>query len=323
MIAHGATATLWVLLAVGAAAAGEQSGSPTGPAAGQAFIAQCQVFLIDDVPVPAREAGVLVVMPLREGQQIRRGQLVGQIDDRQAQYQKLAAELQRDAAVAKAADDIEVRYAQASFGVAEAELSQNEEINRRSPGSVSSAELRRLKLTRQRAQLQIDRSRLELKVAGMSADVEQAAVASAEDSIERRKIVAPFDGTVVEVLHQESEWVDVGQPVVRIIRLDRLRVEGFLDAHQFNPEEVLGRAATIEIERARGQKVRLPGKVVFVSPLVQAGNKYRIRAEVQNQVQNNHWLLGPGMVAAMTIHVAPETTTAPYEEKNRRISNKE
>ena len=41
------------------------------------------------------------------------------------------------AAVTSASDDIEIRYAEASLGVAEAELKQSEEINRRSPGSVS------------------------------------------------------------------------------------------------------------------------------------------------------------------------------------------
>ncbi len=54
---------------------------------------------------------------------------------------------------------------------------------------------------------------------------------------------------------------------------------------------------------ARGQTVRLPGKVVFVSPLVQAGDRYRVRAEVENRQQNEHWLLRPGMSASMTIHV--------------------
>ena len=137
----------------------------------------------------------------------------------------------------------------------------------------------------------------------MSADVHQATVAAAEENIERRKIVAPFDGVVVDVLRQRGEWVDTGEPVLRLIRLDRVRVEGFFDASQFNPEEVSGRPVTVEIERARGQRVRLPGTVVFISPLVQAGNKYRVRVEVENHQHEGHWLLGPGMTASMVIHI--------------------
>jgi macrolide-specific efflux system membrane fusion protein len=259
------------------------------------------------------ETGAIVALAVGEGDAVQPGQLLARIDDRRNQFEKLAAELKRSAALTKAQDDIEVRFAQASLGVADAELTQSEEINRRSPGTVSTAELRRLQLTSQRAKLQIDRSRLEQKIAGMTADVETTAVAAAEDKIERCKIVAPFAGTVLDVLRHEAEWVDAGEPVLRIIRLDRLRVEGFLDVRQFNPEEILNQPVFVEIERARNEAVRLPGKVVFISPLVQAGDRYRVRAEVENRQQNNFWLLGPGMSASMTIQVQ----TAPASVANR------
>ena len=71
----------------------------------------------------------------------------------------------------------------------------------------------------------------------------------------------------------------------------------------------MNQPVTVEIERARGQTVRLSGKVVFISPLVQAGDRYRVRAEVENRQQNNHWLLGPGMSASMTIHVQAAATS--------------
>ena len=299
-------AMTWTLISTVAAVGLGQDRPPASASAGGqrvALIEHCQVFLIEDVRVPAREAGVITRLESGQGDQVRRGRLLAQIDDRQPQYAKLTAELEREAALARAGDEIEIKYAEASLGVADAEMKQSEEINRRSPGSVSAAEMRRLKLTRHRAELQIVRSRLDMKVAGMTADVHQAAVAAAEENIDRRKITAPFDGMVVDLLRQRGEWVDTGEPVLRMIRLDRVRVEGFFDARQFNPEEVSGRPVTVEIERARGQKVRLPGAVVFVSPLVQAGYKYRVRVEVQNQQQDAHWLLGPGMSASMAIHI--------------------
>ena len=40
---------------------------------------------------------------------------------------------------------------------------------------------------------------------------------------------------------------------------------------------------------------------VAASPLVTAGNKYRVRAEVVNRTEKGQWLLRPGMTAAMTI----------------------
>jgi multidrug efflux pump subunit AcrA (membrane-fusion protein) len=305
------------LAAVGVPPDSSSDPTPTFAAPTQAapgVIDHCQVFLIDDVKVPARESGVLISMKPRENSSVRKGTELAKIDDREAQIDKLASELERDAASARANDDIEVRYAEASRDVAAAELNESTEINRRSPGSVSAAELRRLELTRRRAELQIDRSRLELDVARKTADVKEAAVAAAAESIDRRRILAPFDGTVIDIVRQQGEWVNAGETVFRVIRLDRLRVEGFLDASLLNPEEIANRPVTVELARARGQVVRLNGEVTFVSPLVQAGEKYRVRAEIQNLARDGHWLLLPGMSASMIIHTdatAASTTSRP------------
>jgi len=268
-----------------------------------ATMTHCQVFLIHDTELSAKESGTITAIHVREGDEVRAGTMLACIDDRQAQYDKLSAELKRDAALAKSQDDIEVRFAEAAFGVADAELNQSLAINRHTSNAVSGAEIRRLRLTRQKAQLQIDRSRLELKIAGMTADVETTAVAAAEERIRRRQVMAPFDGIVLEVKRDPAEWVKTGDPLLRLIRLDRLRVEGFLQVREFNPEEVAGRNVTVAVQRARGQVVRLPGRVVFVSPTVQAGDKYRIRAEVENRLQDHHWVLRPGMSATMSIDV--------------------
>jgi len=275
-----------------------QAPTPTG----LATIERCQIFLIQDVEVPAEQAGRLVRVDVRENDIVEHHDLLAQIDDRQAQLQKTAAELERNAAQTRADDDIEVRFSEKSFELADAELRQDLEINQNSRGAIPAAEIRRKNLARHRAELQIDRSKLDLRVAQMTADVQQAAVLAAEDNILRRQITAPFKGVVVDVIKQEGEWVDIGEPVVRIVRLDRLRVDGFLNGKEFNPSELSDRTITVQVELARGQIERFSGKVTFVSPLVEAGNNYRIRAEVENRQQQGHWLLRPGMTATVTVH---------------------
>jgi multidrug resistance efflux pump len=277
--------------------------SEATPAYDTAQVKYCLVSIIEEVQVPAQEAGPLVALVVQDGALVKQGQLLGQIDDRQPQLQKFAAEMERDSAIARASDDIEVKYAEAALDVADAELAQNEEINRRSPGSVPATELRRLRLTKRRAELQIDKSRLDLKVAAMTANVQEAAVKLAEENIRRRHIASPIDGMVVAVNRHQGEWVSAGEPVVRVVRMDRLRVEGFVSAADFNPGEVGGRPVTVEVELARGRRVSFNGQVVFVSPQIQAGNKYRVRAEVDNRTEQNQWLLRPGTSAEMTIHL--------------------
>jgi macrolide-specific efflux system membrane fusion protein len=268
-----------------------------------AVMQSCQVFLIHTAEVPALETGPLSAITVKEGDFVKQDDLLAQIDDRQAQLQKLSAEAERDAAQAKADDDIDVRYAMKSLELAEAELTQDLEIKRRTPGAVTDAEIRRKQLVKTREQLGIDRAQLDRRIARLTAQVKATAVDAAQETILRRKILAPFDGVVVEVLKYESEWVNAGEAVFRVVRMDRLRVEGFLNGTEINPAEVARRPVTVEIDLAHGRRAQFPGEVVWVNPLMQAGNKFRIRAEVDNRLERNEPLLRPGMSARMVVHI--------------------
>jgi macrolide-specific efflux system membrane fusion protein len=285
-----------------------QSASPT-PAARSVQLTHCLVSLIEDVQVPALEAGALTSVDVVEGQFVTRGQVLARIDDRQPLLDEQAAELQRDAALAKAQDDIEVRYAEAALAVAIAELERALAIERRSPGGITQQEIQKLQLAKHRDELQIERSKLELRVARMNADVHEAAVKSAENAVERRQIISPLDGVVVTLFHEKGEWVAAGESVVQVVRIDRLRVEGFLTATEVAPEDVAERPVMIEVQLSGQRAARFVGKVVYVSPLVQAGGKYRVRAEVENRIDNGHPLLRPGMTATMTIQTGPPLTS--------------
>lgn len=268
-----------------------------------ASVPHCQVFLIHDVPLPAQQAGPLARVLVKEGQLVKQGELLVQVDDTQARLAKASAEAEQVAAQAKADDDIDERFALKSFELADEELRQDLEIRRASKGAVTDAEIRRKQLVRIREQLGIDRARLDRQVAQLTADVKATAVEAAEDDIQRRRIVAPFDGLIVEVLKQEAEWVNSGDAVLRLVRLDRLRVDGFISGAQLNPADVAQRHVTVEIQLAHGRVERFDGQVTFVSPLVNAGNKYRVHAEVANRFERNEPLLRPGMTAAMVIHL--------------------
>lgn len=269
----------------------------------RAVLSHCQVLLINDVDVPAEEAGRLLTVNAKEGDYVEKDALVAQINNQQAILSKVAAELERDAAQTRADDDIEVQYSIKSFELAETELNNDVEINRRQPGSVPATEIRRKQLDRTRAELQIGRSRLDLKVAQMTADVQNAAVQAAEDSIQRRRIIAPFSGQVLQVYRQSNEWVNIGEPVVRVVQMDRLYVDGFISGADYNVVDIANRPVTVEIALARGRREQFKGQVVFVNPIVQAGNRYRVRAEVENRQEKEQWLLNPGSTATMVIHL--------------------
>src|SRR4051812_40671426 len=100
----------WLALAVPpTVGATTPSPLPAVSPAREVQLTHCLVSLIEDVQVPAREAGALTNVAVVEGQYVTQGQLLAQIDDQQPRLDKLAAELERDAALVKAQDNIEVR----------------------------------------------------------------------------------------------------------------------------------------------------------------------------------------------------------------------
>jgi macrolide-specific efflux system membrane fusion protein len=290
-------------LALLALAAPPLVSTPAAPPGKHVKLTQCLVSLLADVQVPALEAGALSGIDVTEGQLVSTGQLLARIDDRQPQLDRLAAELERDAALARAEDDIEVRFAVAAQAVAAAELERAVAIERRSPGGVTQQEIQKLQLAKHRDELQIEKSKLDMRVSKMKADVHQAAVKSALDALGRRQIVSPLDGIVVALLHDKGEWVAAGESVVQVVRIDRLRVEGLVSAAEHSPEDIANRPVVVEVPLAGGRVGRFAGQVVFISPLVAAGNSYRVRAEVENRIAGGHPLLRPGMSATMTIQL--------------------
>ena len=285
-----------------AADAGKRPTVPTAPLGPRvARLDLCQVNLIGDIDVPAPEAGLLIAIEVEEGTAVENGKLLARIDDRKEIVQKEAAEMERDAALARANEDIEVRFAEASHAKAGAELDDVLAIEKKSPRTITHSKIRELELEQERTKLQIDKSKLDRKIAKMTAEVQQSKVRLTEDSIIRRRIESPIDGEVLLAYHAKGEWVNAGEAVFRVVRMDRLRVEGFLSAAEFNPSEIAGRPVTVEVQLAHGRSVQFTGEVTFVNPEIKAGNKYRVRAEVENRRENGHWLLQPGKEAAMTV----------------------
>lgn len=302
-----------VLLAALAASATAQAPPGRGlPPAADSVLQHCIVAAKDEVHVAAEEAGLLVELTAKEGLQVRQGDLLAQINDSQPKLQKKLALIEQQAAQEQADNDINIRYAKAASLVAEAEYEQAIEANEKVSGTFPTSEVRRLKLAWHRAYLQIEQSKLEMRLAHLTASAREAQVEVADDTTHRRQIRSPIDGQVVSLGKQQGEWVNPGDPVLRIVRFDTLRIEGFVDSAELDPGEVAGRSVTVQVTLARGRTATLAGTIVYCSPLVQAGGEYRVWAEVTNRMENGFWLLRPGMIAEMTIHVrsAPATEQA-------------
>jgi macrolide-specific efflux system membrane fusion protein len=298
----------------------------------QFTVSDCLITLIEEIDLPAREAGQLIELrtarrnldgsefrdaqgnpqyvEVREGLYVMEGQVLGRIDDEMERKQKEVAQHKLTVAEKEATNRISVEYAEASYDVAKAEVEQSREANRRYPGTVPPAELNRKLLAQKQALLQIRQSEYELEIAALSVGVRRAEVELADLQIARRRILAPIDGIVVKRYVDPGEWVQPGEDVLRIVRMNRVRIEGLVDESQVSRVQLRqGQRVTVRLGPDRTPSV--PGHVVYVSPMMVSGSRFEVWAEVDNvrigpdasRPDGGIWLLSPGLKAEMTIHL--------------------
>jgi multidrug efflux pump subunit AcrA (membrane-fusion protein) len=263
------------------------------------------VTIHEQVQVPSREAGVLEKLAVREGQLVEAGALVAGLDDADAHIAERQARLERDIAQREAQGDAAVKHARLAGEVARSELERAKASAARRAGSVSETELDRLALTAEEAAAKLDLAQEKHDVAKLAAELAEAKVAEAQANLERRRIVAPAKGAVVQIYRRRGEWTKPGDPVLRLLRLDVLRAEGFLQLADLG-EDISGRVVTLSVELPGGRQARFAGRVAFVSPEVNPVNgQVRFWAEIENPDLQ----LRPGMTGGLEISASAAQAT--------------
>jgi len=281
------------------------SGPPVSDAsAASNVIERCLVVVIDQAEVPAREAGVLSAIKAQPGAQVSAGATVAQLDDSDARARLDVATSELKLAQYESASRARVEAASAEAHVTESEFLQGADLRSTGrEGELSDQQLRRLLLSPRRAGLATASAELDHQLLSFKTRVKEALLAEAQLEVNRRSILAPLDGEIVEVHKNAGEWVSPGEPVVRIVRMEKLRVQGYVQASDFAPQEVLRAQATARIQLARGREVKLPCRITHASALVETSGQYRIWAEVENRRENGQWMLQPGLTAVLELHL--------------------
>jgi multidrug resistance efflux pump len=322
----------WPLARALALCAGALSGcGPSGPLPFAGFV---------DAPVAAvasQVAGRVEAIPVREGDRVRRGQLLAQIDAREREAQLEQAQALREQAreaLKEARANLEaalptVSAASADVARARATLDEAEANFRRagdlaaggaaSPQQVDAARARFLEARAAWQSLGAARTSLQGRVAAARAAVANAQAASrtaeaavrvAEVQVAQSRIASPFDGVVVSRNLEEGEWAAPGTPVVTVE--DRTRLWVRIDADETAVGAIrIGGPAQIAVVALPGRKLR--GHVVEVGAEgdfalnrdVKRGRPdvrtFRVRVAVDEAAEE----LRPGMTAVVTLRPAP------------------
>jgi multidrug efflux pump subunit AcrA (membrane-fusion protein) len=254
----------------------------------------------------------------------------------ESRFAKIRAEFELEAAKRLAENDAPIRYAKRSLEVASSHLKRALNSRKTLAASVSENEIDNLQLQvekskyeAEQAEYDLDISRLtervkksdvdsydltivqselaiqqaeeDAQIAGLTKRVKQNDLATVERDLNRRKITAPLAGMVVQVHHRRGEWVQPGEKVLRILRLDRLRAEGFVTSKDLE-RDLMDAPVRVKVALPGKPEAEYPGRVVFVSPEIDSVNlQVRIWAEIDNPKLE----LRPGLRAEMTIEPKP------------------
>lgn len=256
------------------------------------------VSLIEQVEVPAREVGQLKKVLVKEGMSVQEGEVLARIEDSEAVLLLKQAKLESEMSNLKAENDVNIRFARKAYEVAKSELQRAEDSIKKYPKSISKTELDRLKLTAEKAELEIEQALEEAKTSQLEARLKQNAEQIASLAIQRRRVVAPISGMVVQIMAKNGEWVRPGDTVLRILKLDRLRAEGLVNASKLQNLNLKGRPVVLIVNQGTKNELEFQGKISFVSPEI---NPVNHQTRVWADIENPDFKLKPGMRASLII----------------------
>jgi len=271
-------------------------------------VSDCLVRFADEVEVPSLESGRIAEIAVKLNQRVNHDEILARLDDRTLKIRRRASSLRLDHARHAAADDVERKYAETALAEAKAELDSNRSIYNDVNGAVPMSHLRRLRLAVERGELEVAQAEKRQRELNVEVQLREADLAMLDDQIENLQISSPLAGTVVEITRSSGEWIEKGQPIATVAKLDRLHIHALVREDQLSPQMCVGLPVSVHFtDSSHGNEKVLRGNVLSSDPQRLPGGRYRLHAEIINQIEGNtdspmaHWVLVPGTTVRMKI----------------------
>lgn len=146
----------------------------------------------------------------------------------------------------------------------------------------------------------ISRSELENTEAQLA--VSEARVASARAQLQKMTLVAPFGGVVGLREVSVGAYVNIGQVLVNLVRLDPMEVDFSLPESQLSSAKV-GQPVSITVDALAGET--FTGELKAIEPLIDVNTR---SAKLRAQVANADYKLHPGLFARVNLGTGSNAT---------------
>ena len=256
--------------------------------------------VVETLEIPATAQGPLIKLRVKTGDMIESGQELATIEDTDVQIRLRESQIELEMMTAQVESEVDINFALKSQAVAMADYRRAQESNQRYAGVVSDREMDRLKLLVEQSTAELEKIRFEKSIKKMQQALKAAAVEKIKNELQRHQVQSGISGQIVEVFKRSGEWVNIADPVMKVVRLDRLRVEHYLPA-KFATSDLLGSESTFA---SKIQSEEISGKVVFVNPEV---NPLNSTVQVWIEFDNPGLKLRPGLKGTVNIVKSDKT----------------
>ena len=234
-------------------------------------------------------------VPLAQGMNVFRGQVLGKFDDRELHSILKINQTQLEVAKSERDKEIEREYAAHGVQVEYANLLAMLDGNKRHAGTFTQMEIRRgeLALAQAHSYLKLQTYNID-EIASRKVTAQESEVDRTKVQIERQQLVSQIDGIIVKINAAEGEWCREGQEVLEIMRLDTLWVQVMASVKEYEISDLFGKQAVVQLALPNGRTETFQGVVSFCNPKVDGSDRFEVLVEVQNRRTGNFWLLQPG-----------------------------
>ena len=259
---------------------------------------KCLVFSAESVELPSQESGAIASLEVRENDTVSADQVIAKLEGKIAELEKAAAGLQVQVAKSEALDESEIQLAEEFVEETKLQADMYQEMANK--GTTSQTEFRQRQLAEKQAKVRLVQSKIAKQQREMKWKLAQSAVIIGEQKVDRLTLRSPISGTVTRIDHRAGEWVQAGTTVVKIIRLDEVRIDFFVNLDQIDRPSLIGRPVKVNSKSGTTEWL-FAGRISSYDPDVTAAGQIRVHATVQNQKTGDHWLLIPGMTVSMQL----------------------
>lgn len=249
-------------------------------AAAEEFIASGPIVVENQLDLAAQRDGIVAEILVDAGTPVRKGQLLGKLDDRQLTADRDAAQAQADSILA------DLKNWEATVKMAQIDLERSEKMWKADLITKEQLDHDRFKLTATR--FEYDREQKNYARSGSVAK-------SLELELEKTRLVTPFDGVVARRYVRLGQRVGNGDKLFWVTATAPLRVKFTLPAKYAGS---VNRGSLFDVFSAEGPREAHAARAILVSPVVDpASGTIDVTAELTGATGS----LKPGMIANLRL----------------------